>query len=64
MGVLAAQHRFDVLGIQFQRGLETGQLTVEQVHEVVIFLTMYIGYPASGDLRRVSEAAIARQTDG
>jgi 4-carboxymuconolactone decarboxylase len=60
MGVLAAQHRFDVLGIQFERGLRTGDLTADQVHEIVIFLTMYVGYPASGDLRRVSEAAIAR----
>jgi 4-carboxymuconolactone decarboxylase len=59
MGVLAAQHRFEVLGIQFERGLRTGEFTAEQVHEIVIFLVAYVGYPASGDLRRVSEAAIA-----
>lgn len=60
MGVLAAQHRFEVLLIQFRRSLETGELTPEQVREVVIFLVAYVGYPASGDLRRVSEQAIAQ----
>jgi len=60
MGVLAAQHRFDVLGIQFERGLQSGEFTPEQVHEIVIILVAYVGYPASGDLRRVSEAAIAK----
>ena len=59
LGVLAAQHRFDVLLIQFRRALETGELTPAQVREVVIFLVAYVGYPVSGDLRRVSEQAIA-----
>lgn len=59
MGVLAAQHRFDTLGIQFGRTLGNGELTEEQVREVVIHLIPYVGYPSSSDLYRVSEAAIA-----
>ncbi len=59
MGVLAAQHRFDVLGLQFERALRTGELTVEQVREAVIHLIPYVGYPSSGQLFAVSEAAIA-----
>jgi 4-carboxymuconolactone decarboxylase len=59
LGVLAAQHRFEVLAIQFGRCLETGELTAAQIREVVIFLVAYVGYPVSGDLRRVSEQAIA-----
>lgn len=59
MGVLAAQHRFDTLQIQFARALETGELSAEQVREVVIQLVPYVGYPSSGDLFRVSETAIA-----
>ena len=59
MGVLAAQHRFDTLGLQFSRTLDNGELTVEQVREVAIHLIPYIGYPCSGDLYRVSELAIA-----
>ncbi len=59
MGVLAAQHRFETLGLQFSRTLANGELTVEQVREVAIQLIPYIGYPSSGDLYRVSETAIA-----
>jgi 4-carboxymuconolactone decarboxylase len=59
MGVLAAQHRFDTLQIQFARALEVGELDVDQVREVVIHLIPYVGYPSSSDLFRVGEAAIA-----
>ena len=60
MGVLAAQHRFDTLQIQFSRVLEAGELDAAQVREVVIQLVPYVGYPSSGDLFRVSETAIAQ----
>ncbi len=59
IGVLAAMHRFDILQLQFGRVLETGELSIEQVREVVIHLITYIGTPSSGDLHRASEAAIA-----
>lgn len=59
MGVLAAQHRFDTLGLQLARALDAGELTVEQVREVVVHLIPYVGYPSSSELFRVSEAAIA-----
>ncbi len=64
IGVLAAQHRFDTLGIQFLRTLTTGELTVEQVREVVVQLIPYVGYPSSSDLYRVSETAIATHLTG
>jgi len=59
MGVLAAQHEFDTLGIQFTNALRTGELSPEQVREVVVQLIPYVGYPSSGSLFRVSETAIA-----
>jgi 4-carboxymuconolactone decarboxylase len=59
MGVLAAQHEFDTLGIQFSNALRSGELNAEQVREVVIQLIPYVGYPSSGSLIRVSETAIA-----
>ena len=62
MGVLAAQHRFETLGLQFARALDTGELDAEQVREIVIHLIPYVGYPSSGDLFRVSETAIAEAT--
>ena len=58
MGVLAATRRFDILELQFARVLETGELTEEQVREVVIHLVSYVGTPSSGDLYRASEAGI------
>ncbi|MBW2271220.1 MAG: carboxymuconolactone decarboxylase family protein [Deltaproteobacteria bacterium] len=63
MGVLAATRRFDILEIQFKRVLETGELTEEQLREVVIHLVSYIGTPSSGDLYRASETAIAAQRE-
>ena len=58
MGVLAATRRFDILELQFKRVLENGELTVEQVREVVIHLTSYLGTPSSGDLYKACENAI------
>ena len=60
MGVLAAQHEFDTLGIQFSNALRTGELSADQVREVVIQLIPYVGYPSSGSLFRVSESAISK----
>ena len=59
MGVLAAQGRFDTLGIQFGRALASGEMSVATVREVVVHLIPYVGYPSSSDLFRVSETAIA-----
>jgi len=59
MGVLAAQHHFATLQTQFTRALAAGELTTEQVREIVIHLVPYVGYPSSSDLFRVGEAAVA-----
>jgi 4-carboxymuconolactone decarboxylase len=58
IGVLAAQHRFPTVQLQFERALRQGELTVEQVREVVVHLVPYVGYPVSGDLYGAGEAAI------
>jgi 4-carboxymuconolactone decarboxylase len=59
LGVLAAQAKYDVLELQFQRALRTGELDVEQVRETVIHLIAYVGYPSSAALLRAGENAIA-----
>ncbi len=59
IGVLAAGGRFPIIQLQFTRALETGELTPEQVREVVIHLITYVGTPASGDLYQAGEKAIA-----
>jgi len=57
MGVLAAQGRFEPLGIQFRRCLATGELTPEQVDEVVLQLTHYVGWGMSQPIVAEAEAA-------
>ncbi len=60
IGVLAAQGRFDPLGVQFDRVLAAGELTEAQVREIVVHLTQYVGYPTASELYRVAETAIAK----
>lgn len=57
MGVLAAQGRFEQLGIQFRRCLTTGELTPEQLDEVLLHLTHYVGWGMSAPMVREVEAA-------
>lgn len=57
MGVLAAQGRFEPLGIQLRRCLATGELTPEQVDEVVLHLTHYVGWGMSQPIAAEAEAA-------
>jgi 4-carboxymuconolactone decarboxylase len=60
IGVLAAQHHFDTLGMQFERAMATGELDEQQVRELVIHLAAYVGYPSSSPLVAAGEGAIAR----
>ncbi len=45
IGVLAALDKTDLLDIQFDSALERDELTVDQLREVVVHLTHYIGWP-------------------
>jgi 4-carboxymuconolactone decarboxylase len=61
MGVLAALGQEDLLNIQFNSALERDELTVEQVREVVLHLTHYIGWPLSAGMNQAAETVIARR---
>jgi 4-carboxymuconolactone decarboxylase len=61
LGVLAALGTDDLLGVQFESALERGELTTEQVREVVVHLTHYIGWPLSVRLNQAAEQVIARR---
>src|ERR1700733_12445465 len=63
IGVLAAQDKPDLLEIQFDSALERGELTVEQVREVVVHLTHYVGWPVSTGISGAAEKIIRRRTD-
>jgi 4-carboxymuconolactone decarboxylase len=61
IGVLAALDKTDLLEIQFDRALERGELTVDQLREVVVHLTHYIGWPLSTGVNQKAESVISRR---
>lgn len=61
IGVLAALGKSDLLDIQFSSALERDELTVDQLREVVVHLTHYIGWPMSTDMNATAEKVIARR---
>jgi 4-carboxymuconolactone decarboxylase len=61
IGVLAALDKTDLLDIQFNAALDRGELTTEQLRELVLHVTHYIGWPLSTGMNQVAEKAIARR---
>jgi 4-carboxymuconolactone decarboxylase len=62
LGVLAALGKSDLLDLQFDSALEREELTEEQLREVVIHLTHYIGWPLSTGMNQAAEQVMARRT--
>ncbi len=58
MGAIAAQGEADVFAIQVETGLGSGHLTEEQVNEMILQLTQYIGYPRTTGMRGAAGKAI------
>ena len=61
IGAIAAQDKPEVLELQFDNALRRGELTPEQVREVVVHLTQYVGWPISTSLYSTAEKVIARR---
>ncbi|HUC04978.1 MAG TPA: carboxymuconolactone decarboxylase family protein [Acidimicrobiales bacterium] len=61
IGVLAMLGQDDLLDIQFNAALERAELTVDQVREIVVHLTHYIGWPLSAGLNQAAEQVIRRR---
>jgi 4-carboxymuconolactone decarboxylase len=61
IGVLAALGKSDLLDIQFDCALSRDELTVDQLREVVVHLTHYIGWPMSTGMNQTAENVIARR---
>lgn len=59
MGIIAALGEKDVFEIQCACALRNGELTEEQVRELIIQLAPYAGYPRVGGMRAAAEKAIA-----
>jgi 4-carboxymuconolactone decarboxylase len=61
IGVLAALGKTDLLDVQFQSALDKGELTEDQVREVVVHLTHYIGWPLATGVNEAAERVIGRR---
>jgi 4-carboxymuconolactone decarboxylase len=61
IGVLAALGQANLLEIQFRSALERGELTEEQVRELVLHLAHYIGWPLSTGVNAAAEKIIAER---
>ncbi len=64
IGMLAALDQPVLMEIQFRSALERGELTEEQVREVVVHLTHYVGWPLSTGINQVAERVIAERRAG
>ena len=60
IGLLAGSGGHDVLGIQVPAALANGELSPEELREIVIFLCYYAGWPNGARVNQVVETAIAR----
>jgi 4-carboxymuconolactone decarboxylase len=61
IGVLAAQGHTDLLEVQFSAALERGELSEEQLREVVIHLSHYAGWAAGAKANTAAETVIGRR---
>jgi 4-carboxymuconolactone decarboxylase len=60
IGVIAAIGRADLAELQLSSALERGELTPEQVNELVVHLTHYVGWPQGSALNDAAQRAIAQ----
>ncbi|MGV9324957.1 carboxymuconolactone decarboxylase family protein [Streptosporangium sandarakinum] len=60
LGLLVGQGMDDLVEVQLDAALRTGELTPDELREIVIFLTHYAGWPRGSRLNTQVEELIAR----
>jgi len=60
LGMLVGQGMDDVVGLQLDAALRTGDLTPDELREIVVFLTHYAGWPKGAKLNGQVEELIAK----
>ncbi|MDI2132722.1 carboxymuconolactone decarboxylase family protein [Yinghuangia seranimata] len=55
IGVLAAFGKDQLLELQFSSALERGELTPDQLREVIVHLAHYVGWPLTANLGQLVE---------
>jgi 4-carboxymuconolactone decarboxylase len=63
IGMLAGQGLTDVAEIQIGAALGNGELDADQLREVVIFLTHYVGWPLGAKLHVLTESLISKHSE-
>ena len=64
LGAVSALGLDDILEIQTTAAMQNGELSEDEMREVAIFLTHYVGWPLGQKLFRFTEQAIAKQKKG
>ena len=64
LGAITALGAFHVLPVQLNATLAREELTPEQLREIAIFLTHYVGWPMGAQLNNLVEDAIRQQKGG
>ncbi len=59
LGVLSAIGRDELVELQLFSALERGEFTTDQVNEIVVYLTHYIGWPHGSAINNAAQRAIA-----
>ena len=60
IGVLAALGRGELLEVQFDSAFHNGELTEDQVRDMVVHLAHYIGWPLATVVNGAAERSISR----
>lgn len=63
IGMLSASGQADVLGIQIPAAYSRGELGDEQLREIVIFASHYVGWPMGARLNTLVEETIRKGRD-
>jgi 4-carboxymuconolactone decarboxylase len=64
IGVIAAFGREELAELQFYSALSNGELTVEQVNEIALHLTHYVGFALGSVVNGAAQRAIERYENG
>ena len=63
IGALAALGLGNLLEIQFTSALANGEFTDDQVREIVVHLTHYVGWPLATSMNAAAEKVIAQRRE-
>ncbi len=63
VGYLLGSGQPDVVGLQLDAAVDIGELSIEELREIVLFMAHYAGWPVAARLNSKVEELAARQRD-